>query len=78
MGFLDKLKNGLSKTRKGITEKIDRVLVSFGKLDDELFDGLEEALITSDIGIDASVRIIEGVRKKVVDGKVTDPADVKK
>ena len=78
MGFLDRLKNGLSKTRKGITEKIDRVLVSFGKLDDELFDGLEEALITSDIGIDASVRIIEGVRKKVVDGKVTDPADVKK
>lgn len=77
MGFFEKLKNGLSKTRKGITEKIDQVLVSFGKVDDELFDELEEVLITSDIGVDTTLRIIEGVKEKVKDGKVTDPIKVK-
>lgn len=77
MGFFDRLKDGLSKTRKGITEKIDQVLVSFGKVDDELFDELEEVLITSDIGINTALRIIEGVKKKVKEGKVTDPLKVK-
>jgi len=77
MGFFDKLKDGLSKTRKGITERIDQVLISFGKVDDELFDELEEVLITSDIGIDTALRIIEGVKKKVKEGKVTDPLKVK-
>lgn len=77
MGFFDKLKEGLSKTRKGITEKIDQVLVSFGKVDEELFDELEEVLVTSDIGIDTAIRIIEGVKKKVKEGKVTDPIKVK-
>lgn len=77
MGFFDRLKEGLSKTRKGITEKIDQVLISFGKIDDELFDELEEVLITSDIGMDTALRIIEGVKKKVKEGKVTDPLKVK-
>ena len=77
MGFFDKLKNGLSKTRKGITERIDQVLVSFGKVDEELFDELEEVLITSDIGVDTALRIISGVKKKVKEGKVTNPLMVK-
>ena len=77
MGFFDRLKDGLSKTRKGITERIDQVLISFGKVDDELFDELEEVLITSDIGIDTALRIIQGAKKKVKDGKVTDPLKVK-
>lgn len=77
MGFFDKLKEGLSKTRKGITEKIDQVLVSFGKVNEELFEELEEVLVTSDLGIDTAMRIIEGVKKKVKEGKVTDPAKVK-
>jgi len=77
MGFFDRLKEGLLKTRKGITEKIDQILVSFGKVDDELFDELEEALVTSDLGIDASIRIIEGLKKKVREEKVTDPMKVK-
>ena len=46
MGFFEKLKDGLLKTRKGITERIDQVLVSFGKINDDLFDELEEILIT--------------------------------
>ena len=77
MGFFDKLKNGLLKTRKGITEKIDKLLVSFGKVDQELFDELEEALITSDLGVDASMQIIDGIKHKVKENRINDPLKVK-
>ncbi len=77
MGFFDRLKEGLQKTRKGITEKIDQVLVSFGKIDDELFDELEEILITSDVGIDTTLKIIEELKKRVKENKVINPMKVK-
>ncbi|EGD45843.1 signal recognition particle-docking protein FtsY [Ruminiclostridium papyrosolvens DSM 2782] len=77
MGFFDKLKEGLQKTRKSITEKIDQVLVSFGKVDEELFDELEEILITSDIGIETTMKVIEDLKEKVKDRKIIDPKDVK-
>lgn len=77
MGFFDRLKEGLQKTRKGITERIDKVLVSFGKIDDDLFDELEEILVTSDIGIETSMRIISDLKRMVKERKVTDPAAVK-
>lgn len=77
MSFFDKLKAGLTKTRKGITEKIDQVLVSFGKVDDELFEELEEVLIMADLGIDTSLHIIENTKKKVKERKITDPLKIK-
>ncbi|WP_024834637.1 signal recognition particle-docking protein FtsY [Ruminiclostridium josui] len=77
MGFFDKLKEGLQKTRKSITEKIDQVLVSFGKVDEELFDELEEILITSDIGIETTMRIIDDLKEKVKERKIIDPREVK-
>ncbi|WP_010252487.1 signal recognition particle-docking protein FtsY [Acetivibrio cellulolyticus] len=77
MGFFDKLKEGLKKTKNVITERIDQVLVSFGKIDEELFEELEEVLITSDVGAETSLRIIEDIKKKVKDNKVTDPLKVK-
>jgi len=77
MGFFERLKEGLQKTRKGITEKIDQVLVSFGKIDDDLFDELEEILITSDVGIDTTMKIIEDLKRKVRERKVTNPMMVK-
>ena len=77
MGFFDKLKEGLQKTRKSITEKIDQVLVSFGKVDEELFDELEEILITSDIGIETTMKVIEDLKGKVKDRKIIDPKEVK-
>ncbi len=77
MGFFDKLKEGLQKTRKGITEQIDKVLVSFGKIDDELFEELEEILIASDVGIDTTMKIIDNIKKKVKENKVVDPAKVR-
>ncbi|KNY25774.1 signal recognition particle-docking protein FtsY [Pseudobacteroides cellulosolvens] len=77
MGFFDRLKEGLTKTRKSITEKIDQVLVAFGKVDDELFDELEEILVTSDIGVDTSLKVIEDLKKKVRENRVTDAMKVK-
>ncbi|MCX8131938.1 MAG: signal recognition particle-docking protein FtsY [Clostridia bacterium] len=77
MGFFDRLKEGLQKTRKGITEQIDKVLISFGKIDDELFEELEEILITSDVGIDTTMKIIGDIKKKVKENKVIDPMKVK-
>lgn len=77
MGFFDRLKEGLKKTRDSISEKIDQVLVSFGKIDEELFEELEEILIMSDVGIESSTRIIEDVKRKVKENKVTDPKQVK-
>ncbi|OGO82084.1 MAG: signal recognition particle-docking protein FtsY [Clostridiales bacterium GWC2_40_7] len=77
MGFFDRLKEGLQKTRKGISEKLDQVLVSFGVINEELFDELEEVLITSDIGVETAMRVMSGLRKKVKDNKATNPASVK-
>lgn len=77
MSFFDRLKEGLQKTRKGITEKIDQVLISFGRIDDDLFDELEEVLISSDTGVDTTLRIISGLKKKVRDNKITNPLQVK-
>lgn len=77
MGFFDKLKKGLEKTRKGITGTIDQILVSFGKIDEELFEELEEVLIASDVGVETTLKIIEDIRKKVKERKITNPKDVK-
>jgi fused signal recognition particle receptor len=77
MGFFDRLKEGLHKTRKGITEKIDQVLVSFGKIDEELFEELEEVLIAADIGIETTLKIISDIKLKVKENKIIDPLKVK-
>jgi len=78
MGLFERLKEGLEKTRRGITEKIDRVLVSFGKIDDELFEELEEILITSDIGVGTTERIINDIKKRVREEKIIQPQEVKR
>ncbi|MCL2164845.1 MAG: signal recognition particle-docking protein FtsY [Oscillospiraceae bacterium] len=77
MAFFERLKRGLEKTRKSITQKVDRILASFGKIDDELFEELEEALILSDIGVQTSMSIIEEVKRKVKEEALTDPEAVK-
>ncbi len=76
-GFFEKLKDGLKKTRDSITLRIDQVLVSFGKVDEELFEELEEILITSDMGMDTSLKIIAELREKVKKEKITDARGVR-
>ena len=72
MGFFDKLKNGLTKTRESIAKQVNNVFSVFIKVDDELFENLEEALIMADIGVETSTYIIEKLRDNVKHKHITD------
>lgn len=72
MGFFDKLKNGLTKTRESIAKQVNNVFSVFIKVDDELFENLEEALIMADIGVKTSTYIIEKLRDNVKHKHITD------
>ena len=76
-GFFAKIKAGLSKTRNNIISSVENVLSAFTKIDEDLYEELEEALIMADIGVDTSLYIIEKLREKVKDEKIHDPAEVK-
>lgn len=77
MGFFDRLKAGLTKTREKFIDKIDELLHSSAKIDDDLIDELEETLITSDVGMQTTEKLISGLRKGVRKAEITSPADVK-
>lgn len=78
MGFFDKLKNGLNKTKKSFDEKINSVFSSFRKVDEDFLEELEEILIMSDIGMDTSIKIINNLRERIKKEKIEDEEDVKK
>lgn len=78
MGFFDKLKQGLGKTRTSIDEKINTVFSAFRKVDEELLEELEEVLVMSDIGMETSVKIIDELRNKIKKEKIENEDDVKK
>ena len=78
MGFFEKLKNGLGKTKNSISEKINNVFSNFRKVDEELLEELEEVLIMSDIGVNTSSEIIDELRTKIKREKIEDEEDVKK
>ena len=78
MGFFDKLKNGLGKTKKTINDKINNVFSSFRKVDEELLEELEEVLVTSDIGMETSINIIEKLRTRIKRDRIEDEEEVKK
>ena len=61
MGFFEKLKQGLSKTKESFNEKVNNVFKNFRKVDEELLEELEEALIMSDVGMETSVKIIDNL-----------------
>ena len=77
MGFFDKLKNGLGKTKTSINEKINNVLSNFRKVDEDLLEELEEALIMSDVGMETSEKIIAQLRDKIRKEKIEDAEEVK-
>ena len=77
MGFFDKLKQGLSKTKSSFDEKLNNVFSNFRKVDEELLDELEEALIMSDVGVETSTRIITNLRNKIKKEKIEDEQAVK-
>ena len=77
MGFFDKLNQGLSKTKESFNEKINNVFKNFRKVDEDLLDELEEALIMSDVGMETSVKIIDNLRDKIKTEKIEDADLVK-
>ena len=77
MGFFEKLKQGLSKTKNSFDEKINNVFSNFRKVDEELLEELEEALIMSDVGVETSTKIIAYLRNRVKKEKIEDEQGVK-
>ncbi|QXM05894.1 signal recognition particle-docking protein FtsY [Crassaminicella indica] len=77
LSFFAKLKKGLTKTREGIAGKIDEVLKSYKKVDEELFEELEEILITSDAGVHTTMEIIDKLRSMAKERKITEAQDLK-
>lgn len=77
MGFFDRLKAGLTKTRERFIDKIDELLHGSAKIDDDLLDELEETLITSDVGMATTEKLIAGLRKGVRRAEINSPTDVK-
>ena len=78
MGFFEKLKQGLSKTKTSFDEKINNVFSNFRGVDEEFLEELEEALILSDIGIETSQKIIGKLREKIKKQKIEEKEEVKK
>ena len=77
MGFFEKLKQGMNKTKNSFDEKINNIFKSFKKVDEDFLDELEEILIMSDIGVDTSVKIIGNLRNRIKKEKIQDEEDVK-
>ena len=74
MGFFSKIKDGLKKTKESMVKKMQKVVNSFTKIDEELFEQLEETMIMSDMGVDTSVQICEELRKRIKERGITDPS----
>ena len=77
MGFFDKLKSGLKKTKNAVMGQIENVIKSFVKVDEEFLEELEEILYCSDMGGETTEEVIEQLRDRIKDGRLSDPEDVK-
>ena len=77
VNLFERLKQGLTKAKQGITDKIDDVLKSYTKVDEELLEELEEILITADVGVNTTMDIIDNLRDKIKENKITEPIEVK-
>lgn len=77
MGFFDKLKNGLNKTKTSFDEKMNDIFSNFRKVDEDLLEELEEALIMSDVGANTSATIINNLRERVKKENIKDEQGVR-
>ena len=77
MGFFEKLKQGLNKTKESINDKINDVFSNFRKVDEDFLEELEEVLIMSDIGVETSTKIISNLRERMKKEKIEDQEQVK-
>ncbi|MBQ4534129.1 MAG: signal recognition particle receptor subunit alpha, partial [Ruminococcus sp.] len=76
MGIIAKIAAGLRKTKASFLGRLKRIFNSFTKIDEELFEELEEAMIMSDIGVETSLEICDRLRKKIKERGITDPNEI--
>ena len=76
-GFFSRLKEGLSKTRRGITERVDELIRYYKEIDDEFFEELEEILVTADVGVNTTMEIVDELRSQVKEKKIGDPDKIR-
>ena len=77
VSLFDRLKQGLTKAKQGITDRIDDVLKAYTRVDEELLEELEEILITADVGVNTTMDIIDSLRDKIKQKGITNPMDVR-
>ena len=77
MGFFDRLKKGLTKTRENLTNKIEKLVIGYADIDNELLDELEETLIMADVGIETTERLMTAVRKGIKKKEINSPDDLR-
>ncbi len=77
MGFFDKLKAGLEKTRKGFTEKIEQLIVGYATIDDEFLDDLEAVLLSADVGVQTTGKLMAEIRNGIKSKEIASPEQLK-
>lgn len=77
MNFFNRLKQGLSKTRNSFSDKIDNLMRFTKKIDEETFEELEELLISADVGVDTTQKLIEGLRDKAKEKRISNAEELK-
>lgn len=77
MGFFEKLKAGLKKTKDSVFKQVNDIFKNFVSVDEDMLEELEEVLIAADVGVDASEEIIDALRSKIKEERIKDPEDAK-
>ena len=77
MGFFDRLKKGLNKTRENLTNKIEKIIIGYADIDEDLLDELEETLIMADVGVKTTDKLMTAVRKGIKKKEINTPEDLK-
>ena len=77
MGFFDKLKKGLNKTRENLTNKIEKLVIGYADIDDDFLDELEETLIMADVGVQTTDKLMAAVRRGIKKKEINTPEDLK-
>lgn len=76
MGFFDKLKAGLEKTRKSFTEKIEQLVIGYATIDDEFLDDLEAVLLSADVGVSTTAKLMAEIRSGIKSKEINSPDDL--
>ena len=77
MGFFDRLKQGLNKTRENLTNKIEKLIIGYADIDEEFLEELEETLIMADVGANTAEKLMEAVRKGIKKKEINSPEELK-